>query len=442
MAKKIKMRKWFIFSLLFTFLLTISFANVKAITEDDITNLNNTTWTFNNSVDSGWYGTMNNILFEDVPDGNVFNAIEVGENPETGIMYIWFTLDGTNDTFEVYNLDDGWINSTPYTITFKSDITDSAFVSFIKSNATYIDPDPVVTHDIYFSNYDVSNPITASDSVYYQINNDGVWRSIVDSNNTLPRWVNGVSSIQFKNETLTLDLVIYNYDSIFAVLVPGLTSATYTVTESLDLKFILESSDVPDVPTDPDNPNNYIITGGYKFNDRFEFYTSNLEDFYFTNYFAFPTNFNDSVDSSGFIDFVGINFTERTSTSVASMRYLYDNGNKGLNAWSDYDYTGLGYWYQYNNPIIYTQYIKFDNLSVSQDVYNWLNSNGEFGDFDYTDLPDSPTLDGNVLSDFLLSGLNGFLQFELVPGFSLLNLLALCVSIPILIYILKLFLGG
>lgn len=46
------------------------------------------------------------------------------------------------------------------------------------------------------------------------------------------------------------------------------------------------------------------------------------------------------------------------------------------------------------------------------------------------------------IGDFLLSSVNSFLGFELIPGFSLLSLLALVIGIPLLIYILKLFLGG
>lgn len=42
----------------------------------------------------------------------------------------------------------------------------------------------------------------------------------------------------------------------------------------------------------------------------------------------------------------------------------------------------------------------------------------------------------------LLQGLNNFLSFELIPGFSLLTLLSVIIAVPLLIYILKMFLGG
>lgn len=46
------------------------------------------------------------------------------------------------------------------------------------------------------------------------------------------------------------------------------------------------------------------------------------------------------------------------------------------------------------------------------------------------------------LANSLLIGLQNFLSFELIPGFSLYHILMLIVAIPLLIFILKLFLGG
>lgn len=46
------------------------------------------------------------------------------------------------------------------------------------------------------------------------------------------------------------------------------------------------------------------------------------------------------------------------------------------------------------------------------------------------------------LANSLLIGLQNFLSFELIPGFSLYHVLMLIVAIPLLIFILKLFLGG
>lgn len=46
------------------------------------------------------------------------------------------------------------------------------------------------------------------------------------------------------------------------------------------------------------------------------------------------------------------------------------------------------------------------------------------------------------LGNSLLSSVNGFLAFEIVPGLTLMNILVLLVVVPLLIWILRLFLGG
>lgn len=46
------------------------------------------------------------------------------------------------------------------------------------------------------------------------------------------------------------------------------------------------------------------------------------------------------------------------------------------------------------------------------------------------------------LGDSLLQSVNAFMSFELVQGFSLMNILTLLVCIPLLVWILKMFLGG
>lgn len=51
-------------------------------------------------------------------------------------------------------------------------------------------------------------------------------------------------------------------------------------------------------------------------------------------------------------------------------------------------------------------------------------------------------VDTSNFGNSILTGLNNFLSFELIPGFSLLTLLSVVIAIPLLIYILKMFLGG
>lgn len=55
---------------------------------------------------------------------------------------------------------------------------------------------------------------------------------------------------------------------------------------------------------------------------------------------------------------------------------------------------------------------------------------------------DIPITEGANMSSWLVGAVGGFLGFELWPGFSLVNILSVCVAIPLLLWILKLFAGG
>lgn len=55
---------------------------------------------------------------------------------------------------------------------------------------------------------------------------------------------------------------------------------------------------------------------------------------------------------------------------------------------------------------------------------------------------DIPIYEGANMSSWLVGAVGGFLGFELWPGFSLVNILSVCVAIPLLLWILKLFAGG
>lgn len=76
-------------------------------------------------------------------------------------------------------------------------------------------------------------------------------------------------------------------------------------------------------------------------------------------------------------------------------------------------------------------------------TFYWVGVNNSRYSTIVNDLPNQfwKTTEFNV-GEFLLDSVNSFLSFELIPGFSLLSLLALVIGIPLLIYILKLFLGG
>ena len=81
--------------------------------------------------------------------------------------------------------------------------------------------------------------------------------------------------------------------------------------------------------------------------------------------------------------------------------------------------------------------------SSNNHTFYWVGVNNTRYSTIVNDLPNQfwKTTEFNV-GEFLLDSVNSFLGFELIPGFSLLSLLALVIGIPLLIYILKLFLGG
>lgn len=115
--------------------------------------------------------------------------------------------------------------------------------------------------------------------------------------------------------------------------------------------------------------------------------------------------------------------------------------------------------YDYRDYLLDTFYPKLRTLAHDIRSYNTTEllenyGGGSFpnffienGYFNPNGLPSSGGGNANdnfipSLATSLLNGVNNFMSFEISPGFSLGNLLALIVGIPLLILILKLFLGG
>lgn len=69
----------------------------------------------------------------------------------------------------------------------------------------------------------------------------------------------------------------------------------------------------------------------------------------------------------------------------------------------------------------------------------------------YDEFTTSPSKGGSIqvtevinpdFSDFIINSVGGFLNFEIIPGWSISTILALCIMVPILLYVLKYFFGG
>ena len=100
------------------------------------------------------------------------------------------------------------------------------------------------------------------------------------------------------------------------------------------------------------------------------------------------------------------------------------------------------------NNLMYIKYyrvvVEFPNNYSDNLCYNYGVFSKEYEEINYNNALTSwvSISQTNNIGSSLLSSVNSFMSFEIVPGLSLLNILMLLVAIPLLIWILKLFLGG
>lgn len=99
--------------------------------------------------------------------------------------------------------------------------------------------------------------------------------------------------------------------------------------------------------------------------------------------------------------------------------------------------------------------IYFYTADVSEGLYTWLNENGRFINDSTLDPnnPDNPDSGNNPNNpnnpDFgtdtvrqIINQVNAFLGIQILPGLSFRDILLICIALPLLMYILKVFLGG
>lgn len=93
-------------------------------------------------------------------------------------------------------------------------------------------------------------------------------------------------------------------------------------------------------------------------------------------------------------------------------------------------------------------YIETASLEISAPTNRYFDFSYYFNRISNLDLPSiddyevSLDIDISPFGTALLNGVTNFLRFEIIPGFSLLDLLFYCCAVPLLIAILKIFLGG
>lgn len=121
--------------------------NHKKVKADTITNLTNTTWIFNQSLDVnsiGTYtGTINYYINYTLDDVN-YGYVTFGST--NGTRYNAFTV-GNKDYMSM----SGWMTGLPdpITITGGSDVTNNTFITWLQSNATQQIPTPTGTQITY-----------------------------------------------------------------------------------------------------------------------------------------------------------------------------------------------------------------------------------------------------------------------------------------------------
>lgn len=155
-----------------------------------------------------------------------------------------------------------------------------------------------------------------------------------------------------------------------------------------------------------------------------------------------------------------INYTNNSGVVYDTLSYTdnrfyyfptYSQFNSIVNSkWVAFEQTSLDNWFLINKLILLVDFGEsgFQNELIGKLGFPWYTyeyvSRTYSNEVIYEKLTENVEIDANIsqFGRLLLEGANAFLAFELIPGISLYLLLGLCVAIPLLIYILKLFLGG
>lgn len=242
-----------------------------------------------------------------------------------------------------------------------------------------------------------------------------------------------------------------NYDNIAVYDTSSWVNENYTIINIIDgadvsnsdlIDFMLTNARlIP--PTEP----TYTISGQYQFNEEITWLydTSEQEGILYLPFYVYnldnPTRVNYDYMLNQNREDLGINY------------FLYANETDSV--------TFIGqYAGRFTTSTIINMYgderiIYFYTAEVSEGVYIWLNENGRFIndptlDPNNPDNPDSGNNPNNPNNpDFgtdtvrqIVNQVNAFLGIQILPGLSFRDILLICIALPLLMYILKVFLGG
>lgn len=142
-----------------------------------------------------------------------------------------------------------------------------------------------------------------------------------------------------------------------------------------------------------------------------------------------------SIDNTQFIDLLGSSFNA-ISSDIQSDFYDLNNFLFAIpNTSYLFNSLSVPFYNSSRSFSLYVPYVEYNDLYEGY-IYN-VNSDL----FSSSVNPSNPGKVSNF-GTILLEGANNFLSFQLLPNFTLFNILTILVTIPLLVWILKLFLGG
>ena len=219
------------------------------------------------------------------------------------------------------------------------------------------------------------------------------------------------------------------------------------LTNSLLIDWLVSNNATFDNGEEPEPDPTYIISGQYQFNEEITWLydTSEQEGILYLPFYVY------NLDNSMRVNYDYM--LNKNDTDVGINYFFYANES------SDGVFTGQ-YAGRFTTSTTINMFgderiIYFYTAEVSEEVYTWLNENGQFINDPTLDPnnPDNPNSENNPNNpnnpDFgtdtvrqIVNQVNAFLGIQILPGLSFRDILLICIALPLLMYILKVFLGG
>lgn len=109
---------------------------------------------------------------------------------------------------------------------------------------------------------------------------------------------------------------------------------------------------------------------------------------------------------------------------------------------NDGGYIDFLIFYDGTNNVTYITITKSGNTIVTVDDGYYLNFISSVHSYNCEECEACPEVDVGSFSEFLVDGVGGFLNFEVIPGWSLVSILSIFLAIALVVIILRYFAGG